>query len=42
MYQYVSNNNVHINVSNKECSNIDLKLRKKKNSKIREKKSAIC
>ena len=30
MYQYVSNNNVHINVSNKECSNIDLKLRKKK------------
>ena len=21
--QYVSNNNVHINVSNKECSNID-------------------
>ena len=38
MYQYVSNNNVHINVSNKECSNIDLKLRKKKNSKIRERK----
>ena len=32
MYQYVSNNSV----SNKECSNIDLKLRKKKNSKIRE------
>ena len=28
--QYLSNNNVHINVSNKECSNIDLKLRKKK------------
>ena len=23
IYQYVSNNNVHINVSNKECSNID-------------------
>ena len=38
MYQYVSNNNVHINVSNKECSNIDLKLRKKKNNKMRERK----
>ena len=23
IYQYVSNNNVHINVSNKECCNID-------------------
>ena len=34
MYQYVSNNNVHINLSNKECNNIDLKLREKKN-KIR-------
>ena len=33
MYQYVSNNNVHINVSNKECSNIDLKLRKKKTTR---------
>ena len=30
MYQYVSNDNAHISVSNKECSNIDLKLRKKK------------
>ena len=30
MYQYVSNNNVHINVSNKKCSNIDLELREKK------------
>ena len=37
MYQYVSNNNVHINLSNKECNNIDLKLREKKN-KIRERK----
>ena len=37
MYQYVINNNVHINVSNKECSSIDLKLRKK-NDKIREMK----
>ena len=33
MYQYVSNDNVHINASNKECSNIDLKLRKKKQDK---------
>ena len=31
-------NNVHINVSNKECSNIDLKLGKKKNNKMRERK----
>ena len=38
MYQYVRNNNVHINVSNKECANIDLKLRKKKNNKMRERK----
>ena len=30
MYQYISNDNVHINASNKECSNIVLKLRKKK------------
>ena len=30
IYQYVSHNNVHINVSNKESSNINLKLRKKK------------
>ena len=30
MYQYVNNNNVHINASNKDCNNIDLKLRKKK------------
>ena len=29
MYQN-NNNNVHINVSNKDCSNIDLNLRKKK------------
>ena len=36
--QYLSNNNVHINVSNKECSNIDLKLRKKKNKKMIERK----
>ena len=36
MYQYVRNNNVHINVSNKEFNNIDLKLRKKKNNKMRE------
>ena len=48
MYQYVSNNNVHINVSNKECSNIDLKLRKEKNNKMRERKkvpfiiSCVC
>ena len=38
MYQYVRNNNVHINVSNKEFNNIDLKLRKKKNNKMRERK----
>ena len=38
MYQYVSNNSV----SSKECSNIDLKLRKKKNSKIRERKKVLC
>ena len=30
MSHYVSNNNVDINVSNKECSNIDLKLRERK------------
>ena len=24
MYQYVSNNNAYINVSNKECSNIEI------------------
>ena len=41
MYQYVSNNNVHINLSNKECSNIGLKLTKKKNNKIRERKKFI-
>ena len=40
MYQYDSNDNVHINASNKECSNIDLKLRKK-NNKIRESHSLI-
>ena len=40
MYQYVSNDNVHINASNKECSNIDLRLRKK-NNKIRESHSLI-
>ena len=34
MYQYVTNNNVHINVSKKECSNIDLKLRKKKITRL--------
>ena len=34
----IMNNNVHINVSNKECSNIDLKLRKKKNKKMIERK----
>ena len=39
MYQNVLNIcNVHINVSNKECSNIDLKLGKKKNNKMRERK----
>ena len=38
MYQYVSNNNVHISVSDKECINIDLKVRKKKNNKMRERK----
>ena len=38
MYQYVSNNNVHINVSNKKCSNIDLKLGEKKNNQMRETK----
>ena len=36
--QNVRNNNVHINVSNEECSNIDLKLRKKKTNKMRERK----
>ena len=46
--QYLSNNNVHINVSNKECSDIDLKLRKEKNNKMRERKkvpfiiSCVC
>ena len=40
MYQYASNDNVHINVSNKECSNIDLKLRRK-NSKIIERKKVL-
>ena len=30
MYKYVSNDNVHISVSDKECSNIDLKVRKKR------------
>ena len=38
MYQYVSNNNVHVSVSDKECINIDLKVRKKKNNKMRERK----
>ena len=41
MYQYVSNNNVDITVSNKECSNIDLQLRKKKKQDKRKEKSAI-
>ena len=41
MYQYISNDNVHINASNKECSNIVLKLRKKKKNKIRESHSLI-
>ena len=36
MYQHVGN--ILINVSNKECSNIDLKLRKKKNNLMRERK----
>ena len=41
MYQYVSNNNVNINVSNKECNNIVLKLRKQKKENDKKEKSAI-
>ena len=41
MSHYVSNNNVDINVSNKECSNIDLKLREREKNNKRKEKSAI-
>ena len=41
MYQYVSNNNVNINVSNKECNNIVLKLGKQKKENEKKEKRAI-
>ena len=38
MRMYQHDDNILINVSKKECSNIDLKLRKKKNNLMRERK----